>query len=93
MFTGTITSSGNYSGVVGQGLHTGDSIINSNPKQIQFTFHTTGAFTDGVNFTAADGSTNCLKLTSSEGVTPVYFGPFRAPENQSISLETQKSCP
>ncbi len=48
--------------------------------------------TDGVNFTAADVSTNCLTITAPASI-PVYFGPFRVPENQNFSLETQSSCP
>jgi hypothetical protein len=91
-FSGTVTSDANYSGVAGVGLSGSDSVNNSNPKQILFTFYTNGTGTDGVNFTPQDYSSNCLAINAPAS-TPVYFGPFRIPEGKSFSLETQSACP
>jgi hypothetical protein len=91
VFTGTITSNQPYSGVMGIGTTSGDSVTTPNPNQIDFTFHTNGSNTAGVNFTPVDFSSSCLKITAPASL-PVYFGPFRVPEGTSFSLETQGPC-
>ncbi len=92
-FSGTVTSTANFTSVKGVGLNPGDVLdYTTDPKQIAFTFHTSGAANVGVNFIPQDNSTNCLSITAP-GITQVYFGPFRVPVTQPFSLETQSSCP
>ena len=92
-YTGTVTSSGAYTGVAGVGLSADDSLdYTTNPSQIAFSFKTVGKSTDGVNFTAPNSASGCLQITAP-GVTQVYFGPFRVPVNQPFNLDTQASCP
>jgi hypothetical protein len=87
-----MTSNANYSGVAAVGTNASDIVINTDPKQISFTFHTNGANTDGVNFTPQNFSSNCLVLSAPVS-TPIFFGPFRIPEPRSFNLETQTACP
>jgi hypothetical protein len=73
-------------------LSGGDIVdYSTNPKQIAFTFNTTGSSTDGVNFVPQDGSNNCLKV-DVPAITQVYFGPFRVAVNQPFDLDTQGAC-
>jgi hypothetical protein len=91
-FTGTVTSSAVYTSVRGVALSANDFLdYTTNPKQIVFTFHTSGSATDGVNFVPQDYSSNCLSISVPSPLT-VYFGPFRAPVNGPFNLETQTAC-
>ena len=92
-YTGTVTSSANYSSVKPSGLSANDVLnFTSNPKQIAFTFRTSGTSTDGVNFIPNAGASNCLSITTP-ATNKVYFGPFRTPLAPPFELDTQGNCP
>ena len=92
-FTGTVNSTAAFTSVRGVGLSP-DDVLNytTNPRQIAFTFHTSGSFNDGVNFDVQDNTINCLSLTAPANMR-VYYGPFRVPVTTPIDLETQTTCP
>ncbi len=91
-YSGKVTSSTTYTSVTPVGLSGSDVVdYSTNPKQIAFTFNTTGGSTDGVNFIPQDGSNNCLKL-DVPSMTQVYFGPFRVAVTPPFDLDTQGAC-
>ena len=93
VYSGFMTSSAAFAIIKPIGVSANDSVNStSNPPRISFSFHTNGADTDGVNFTARDGATSCLK-TAAPGTAKIYLGPFRVSFTQPLELDTQKACP
>ena len=91
-YSGSVTSTATFTSVKGVALSANDVLdYTTNPQQIAFTFHTSGAATDGVNFIPQDNTSNCLSITAP-GISQVYFGPSRILVNQPFRIEDESSC-
>jgi hypothetical protein len=90
-YQGTITSTSSFTSFTPQGVESSDVLDTSNPKQIRFTFNSTGAGSDGMDFKLPDGANACLNFASPSG-PQVFLGPFSTPVTQPLDLETQQGC-
>ena len=90
-YKGTITSTSNFTSVKPQSLETSDSLNTSNPKQVAFTFASSGSGSDGVDFKLPDGADACIRIGTPLDAQ-LYMGPFKTRIAQPTDLETQKGC-
>jgi hypothetical protein len=87
-YQGTITSKSNFTSFRPRALESNDVLDASNPKQIGFTFNSTGAGIDGVDFKLPDGADAYLEIAAPSGAQ-LYMGPLKTPISAPTDLETQ----
>ena len=90
-YQGTITSTSNFTSSRPRALESNDVLDTSNPKQIGFTFNSTGTGFDGVDFNLPDGANACLQIAAPSGAQ-LFMGPFKTPISAPADLETQAPC-
>src|SRR4029453_3031422 len=86
-YQGTITSTSNFTSFRPRALESNDGLNTSDPKQISFTFNSTGTGFDGVEFKLPDGANACLQIAAPSG-PQLFMGPFKTPISAPTNLET-----
>ena len=85
-YQGTVTSTSDFTSFTPRALESDDVLNTSNPKQIGFTFNSTGAGSDGVDFTLPDGADAYLEI-AAPAAAQLFMGPFKTPISVPTNLE------